>query len=91
MDEAHPKAPINPYGRTKLMVEQMLDDYDRAYGKSVRLRYFNAAGAHPSGRLASGMSETHLIPLILQAATGQPRPHQSVRRSVRHARRDLCP
>ena len=73
MDEAHPKAPINPYGRTKLMVEQMLDDYDRAYGlKSVRLRYFNAAGAHPSGALGERHEpETHLIPLILQAATGQ--------------------
>ena len=73
IDEAHPKAPINPYGRSKWMVEQMLDDYDRAYGlRSVRLRYFNAAGAHPSGALGERHDpETHLIPLILQAASGQ--------------------
>jgi len=73
IDEAHPKHPINPYGRSKWMVEQMLDDYDRAYGlKSVRLRYFNAAGAHPSGELGERHEpETHLIPLVLQAATGQ--------------------
>ncbi len=73
IDEAHPKAPINPYGRSKWMVEQMLDDYDRAYGlRSARLRYFNAAGAHPSGALGERHDpETHLIPLILQAASGQ--------------------
>lgn len=73
IDESHPKAPINPYGRSKWMVEQMLDDYDRAYNlRSVRLRYFNAAGAHPSGELGECHEpETHLIPLILQAATGQ--------------------
>ncbi len=73
IDEAHPKAPINPYGRSKWIVEQMLDDYDKAYGlRSTRLRYFNAAGAHPSGELGECHEpETHLIPLILQAATGQ--------------------
>jgi UDP-glucose 4-epimerase len=73
IDEAHAKAPINPYGRSKWMVEQMLDDYDAAYGlRSSRLRYFNAAGAHPSGELGERHEpETHLIPLILQAATGQ--------------------
>jgi UDP-glucose 4-epimerase len=50
IDEAHPKDPINPYGRSKLMVEHLLEDYDRAYGlKSVALRYFNAAGADPGG------------------------------------------
>ena len=52
MDERHPQQPINPYGRSKLMVEQALADYDRAYGfKSVSLRYFNAAGADPEARL----------------------------------------
>ena len=50
IDEAHPKVPINPYGRSKWFVEQMLEDYDHAYGlKSVCLRYFNAAGADPDG------------------------------------------
>ncbi|QXH54080.1 UDP-glucose 4-epimerase GalE [Pseudomonas fakonensis] len=73
IDEAHPKAPINPYGRSKWMVEQVLQDYDRAYGlKSVCLRYFNAAGADPGGQLGECHEpETHLIPLILQAASGR--------------------
>ncbi len=71
IDENHPKNPINPYGRTKLIVEDMLTDYDLAYGlKSVCLRYFNAAGAHPSGRLGERhFPETHLIPLVLQVAS----------------------
>ncbi len=71
MDEQHPQQPINPYGRTKLMVEQALADYDRAYGlKSVCLRYFNAAGADPEGQLGERHDpETHLIPLVLQAAS----------------------
>jgi UDP-glucose 4-epimerase len=79
IDEAHPKEPINPYGRTKLMVEQALADYDRAYGlKSVCLRYFNAAGADPDGQLGERHDpETHLIPLVLQAASGR-RPQISV-------------
>ncbi len=79
IDEVHPKAPINPYGRTKWMVEQILEDYDRAYGlKSIALRYFNAAGADPAGRLGERhQPETHLIPLVLQAASGR-RPHISV-------------
>ena len=52
IDEAHPKAPINPYGRSKWFVEQMLEDYDHAHGlKSVCLRYFNAAGADPDGEI----------------------------------------
>jgi UDP-glucose 4-epimerase len=71
--EDHPKNPINPYGRTKWMVEQILEDYDRAYGlKSVALRYFNAAGADPAGQLGERHEpETHLIPLILRAASGR--------------------
>jgi UDP-glucose 4-epimerase len=73
IDENHPKKPINPYGRCKLMVEQILEDYDRAYGlKSVSLRYFNAAGSDPDGELGERHEpETHLIPLALQAASGR--------------------
>lgn len=73
IDEGHRKEPLNPYGRTKLMVEQMLADYDRAYGlRSVSLRYFNAAGADPQGRLGERhQPETHLIPLVLQVAAGR--------------------
>lgn len=79
IDERHPQQPINPYGRTKLMVEQALSDYERAYGfKSVSLRYFNAAGADPEGHLGERHDpETHLIPLVLQAASGR-RPSISV-------------
>lgn len=79
IDEAHPKAPLNPYGRSKLMVEQILGDYERAYGlKSVCLRYFNAAGADPSALLGERHEpETHLIPLVLQAISGK-RTHISV-------------
>ena len=73
IDEAHVKGPINPYGLSKWMVEQILEDFDRAYGlKSVCLRYFNAAGADPDGQLGERHEpETHLIPLILQAASGR--------------------
>ena len=73
IDEEHPKQPINPYGKGKWMVEQMLEDYDVAYGlKSSSLRYFNAAGADPSGQLGERHDpETHLIPLVLQAASGR--------------------
>lgn len=71
--EDHPQSPINPYGRSKLMMEQILDDLDRASGlKSVCLRYFNAAGADPEGELGEDHDpETHLIPLVLQTALGQ--------------------
>jgi UDP-glucose 4-epimerase len=73
IDETHSKKPINPYGQSKLMVEQILADYDKAYGlKSVSLRYFNAAGADPEGELGERhIPETHLIPLVLQAASGR--------------------
>ncbi len=73
IDEEHPQNPINPYGRTKLVVEQVLADYARAYRlKSVCLRYFNAAGADPEGDLGERHNpETHLIPLVLQAASGR--------------------
>jgi UDP-glucose 4-epimerase len=73
IDEAHPKQPINPYSRSKWMVEQVLQDYDSAYGlKSVCLRYFNAAGADPEARIGETHDpETHLIPLLLQVASGR--------------------
>lgn len=73
IDENHPKNPINPYGKSKLMVGQALEDYEKAYGlQSVCLRYFNAAGADPEGELGERHNpETHLIPLILQAASGR--------------------
>lgn len=73
IDEEHPQFPINPYGKTKLMVEKILEDYDAAYGlKSVILRYFNASGSDRDGIIGeSHIPETHLIPLILQAASGK--------------------
>ncbi len=73
IDELHPQAPINPYGMTKWMTEQILRDYDTAYGlRSVALRYFNAAGASPDSALGERHDpETHLIPLVLRAAKGE--------------------
>lgn len=73
IDEAHAKRPINPYGLTKLMVEQTLADFDRAYGlRYAALRYFNAAGADPDGELGERHDpETHLIPLALRAVSGR--------------------
>lgn len=70
IDEKHPLAPVNPYGHSKRMIEQILEDYHRAYGLQFAiLRYFNAAGADPDGNLHERHDpETHLIPLILQAA-----------------------
>ena len=70
IDEQHPQTPINPYGMTKWMTEQILRDYDAAYGlRSVVLRYFNAAGASPDATLGERHDpETHLIPLALRAA-----------------------
>jgi UDP-arabinose 4-epimerase len=64
--------PINPYGFTKFVCERMMDDFDRAHGiKSARLRYFNAAGADPTAEIGQDHSpETHLIPLVLDAASG---------------------
>ena len=70
--EDHPQAPINPYGATKLFVEQILPWYERAYRmRHVSLRYFNAAGADPDGELGEDHTpETHLIPLVIAAAQG---------------------
>ena len=71
--EAAAKAPINPYGHTKLMIEQALRDYGAAYGMtSVCLRYFNACGAHPTAPIGEMHEpETHLIPRALMAVKGQ--------------------
>jgi len=68
--ETHPQHPINPYGCTKLMIEQALADYAMAYDiQSVSLRYFNAAGCDPQGRVGERHNpETHLIPLVLAEA-----------------------
>jgi UDP-glucose 4-epimerase len=73
INEKHPQKPINPYGASKLMVERILQDYASAYGlNSVSLRYFNACGADPEGELGECHEpETHLIPLMLQAASGR--------------------
>ena len=73
IDEAHPTQPINPYGSSKLSVERMLDAAHAGQGlRSVSLRYFNAAGADPDGSLGERHDpETHLIPLVLQAASGR--------------------
>ncbi len=73
IEEEHPKRPINPYGLSKLQVEQILAEYARAYGlAAVALRYFNAAGASPAGDIGEDHDpEPHLIPIILQVALGQ--------------------
>ncbi len=72
IDERHPQRPINPYGKSKLMLETVLKDYAAAYDfRYVFLRYFNAAGASPDGRIGEDHDpETHLIPLILDVAAG---------------------
>ena len=69
IDENHSQNPINAYGNSKLMVERIMDDYDKAYGlRSVRLRYFNVAGADSKARIGEWHEpETHLIPNILKA------------------------
>lgn len=71
--EEQDQSPINPYGVSKLMVERIFRDYEKAYGlRYVVLRYFNAAGADPEGEIGeSHMPETHLIPLVLDAAAGK--------------------
>jgi UDP-glucose 4-epimerase len=79
LSEAHVQSPINPYGRSKLIVEQILQDLDRYQGfRSCILRYFNAAGADPEGRIGEWHSpETHAIPIAMEAALGR-RPHFQV-------------
>lgn len=70
IDERHPQRPVNPYGHSKQMIEQVLRDYAAAYDlRSIALRYFNAAGADPEGEIGEDhCPETHLIPLVLRAA-----------------------
>lgn len=77
--ESEKQAPINPYGFTKLVFEHALHDYASAYGFGyAALRYFNAAGAAPDGKIGEDHDpETHLIPIVLQVALGQ-RPHVTV-------------
>jgi UDP-glucose-4-epimerase GalE len=72
ISEKHSQNPINPYGQTKLTVEKILHDFDIAYGiKSISLRYFNAAGADPAAEVGEDHNpETHLVPLVLNAAAG---------------------
>ncbi len=73
MTEEHPQNPINPYGKSKYMVEQIIQDFDRAYGShSVCLRYFNAAGADPESEIGENHTpETHIIPSVIEAALGK--------------------
>lgn len=70
IDESHPQMPINPYGKSKWMVEQLLEDFHRAHGLHfLLLRYFNAAGADLEGEIGEAHSpETHLFPLVIQTA-----------------------
>jgi UDP-arabinose 4-epimerase len=77
--ETVPQRPVNPYGETKLAIERALHWYGQAYGlRSVSLRYFNAAGADPEGEIGELHDpETHLIPLVLEAALGR-RPHVEI-------------
>ncbi len=79
IDEQHPQQPVNPYGESKLFVERALKWYGLAHGlKWAALRYFNAAGADRNGEIGEDHSpETHLIPLIIQAALGT-RPHVEI-------------
>jgi UDP-glucose-4-epimerase GalE len=72
--EDHPQRPVNPYGRTKLVLEEALEDFETAHAiRHVNLRYFNAAGAHESAELGEDhRPETHLVPLAIAAARGGP-------------------
>jgi UDP-arabinose 4-epimerase len=72
IDEKHPKAPLNAYGKTKWAIEGMLEDFANGYGlRFAALRYFNACGADPSGSIGEAHEpETHLIPLVIQTALG---------------------
>ncbi len=73
INESTPQRPVNPYGFTKLVIERALEDYAAAYGLGfAALRYFNAAGAAPDGRIGEDHDpESHLIPIVLQVALGQ--------------------
>lgn len=72
IDETHPQSPINPYGKSKLFIEEILKDFDAAYGiKHAALRYFNACGADEDGDTGElHHPETHLVPLAIQTVLG---------------------
>ena len=72
IDESQPQIPCNPYGLSKLMIEEIVDNYEKPYGiKHIYLRYFNAAGCDPEGRIGEDhYPETHIIPLLLKTALG---------------------
>ena len=78
IDETHATLPLSPYGRTKLMVEQLLTDCEQAYGlRCMALRYFNAAGADPEAQIGEWHDpESHLIPRVLESAKNGERPIQ---------------
>jgi UDP-glucose 4-epimerase len=73
IDEQHKKKPISPYGKSKLMIEEILKDFDKAYGlKYISFRYFNAAGQDPEGMLSERHDpETHLLPILIQVINSQ--------------------
>ncbi|MBR1775860.1 UDP-glucose 4-epimerase GalE [bacterium] len=73
VDEKHPQNPVSPYGSSKLMVEMIMNDYDKAYGlKSIKLRYFNVAGCDKDCRVGEWHEpETHLIPNIIKSTFGE--------------------
>jgi len=78
IDEDHPLNPVNPYGRSKLMIEQIIEDFHKAYGlQYIALRYFCAAGATSENGESRKSQETHLIPLVIDTALGK-RPHVEV-------------
>ncbi len=91
--EDAPQRPVNPYGETKLAIERALHWYGEAYGmRSVSLRYFNAAGADPEGEIGERHEpETHLVPLVLQAALGQTAADRYLRHRLPDPGRDRDP
>lgn len=82
IDDKHQQLPINPYGKSKLMVEKILEDYDTAYSlKNVVLRYFNVSGSDKEGIIGEGhVPKTHLILLILQRTNVKKREHKNILR-----------
>ena len=92
ISEDTPQKPINPYGYSKLLVEHLIDFAVGTMGlKAVCLRYFNACGAHPSGELYEHHTpETHLIPLVLQAALGKKEAITNLWHRLPHPRWHLC-
>ena len=93
IDETHPQAPVNPYGESKLMVEQMLRWYGEIHGlRWMALRYFNAAGADPDSEIGEEHDpETHLIPLVIGAAQGKRPAGEDLRHGLPDRRRNRDP